>query len=150
MLFGEPLRLKLEADAKAVELRRAELVVPAPGDSRVARRVHEWLHTQALRCFTDRVAYYRTLLDVDHVPSVVLSSARTRWGSCHSSGRIHLNWRLVQMPMRLVDYVVAHEVAHLLEMNHSPRFWRAVARAVPDYAERRRELRRDGHRYLVL
>jgi predicted metal-dependent hydrolase len=150
MLFGQPLKLKFEAAANTVELRDAELVVPAPKDARVARRVHEWLHTEALRCFTERVAHYRALLDVDHVPSVVLSSARTRWGSCHTNGRIHLNWRLVQMPMRLVDYVVAHEVAHLLEMNHSPRFWRAVARVMPDYAERRRELRRDGHRFLVL
>ena len=62
---------------------------------------------------------------------VHLSNARTRWGSCHASGRIHLNWRLVQMPLHLIDYVVAHEVAHLLEMNHSQRFWRTVARMVP-------------------
>jgi predicted metal-dependent hydrolase len=66
------------------------------------------------------------------------------------SGRIHLNWRLIQVPVRLLDYVVAHEVAHLLEMNHSQRFWRTVGRLVPDYAARRKELRREGHRYLLI
>jgi predicted metal-dependent hydrolase len=97
-----------------------------------------------------RVHHFRQTLDVTADPTVHLSNARTRWGSCHASGRVHLNWRLVQMPLHLIDYVVAHEVAHLLEMNHSQRFWRTVARMVPDYAARRRELRSDSHRYLFV
>jgi predicted metal-dependent hydrolase len=121
-----------------------------PFDQSVSRAVHQWLHEQALLCFEERVAHYRQLLGVNLAPKVLLSSARTRWGSCHSSGRIHLNWRLIQMPARLIDYVVAHEVAHLLEMNHSQRFWRAVGRLVPDYAERRKQLRLEGHRYLLV
>ena len=150
MLFGEPLTLKLADDCDAVKLEAPHLIVRAHESARVARRVQEWLHAQALQCFQQRVSHYRTLLGIESTPSVLLSSARTRWGSCHTSGRIHLNWRLVQMPMRLIDYVVAHEVAHLVEMNHSPRFWRAVGNLVPDYAVRRKELRRDGYRYLVV
>lgn len=151
MLLGEPITLKLHRGDDSVQLDGSDLVVSAPADcTRTARRVHGWLHDQALRCFTERVSHYASLLDVERATSVVLSSARTRWGSCHTSGRIHLNWRLVQMPMRLVDYVVAHEVAHLIEMNHSPRFWRAVGRVIPDYAERRRELRRNSHLYLLV
>ncbi|MGZ8155323.1 MAG: M48 family metallopeptidase, partial [Burkholderiales bacterium] len=121
-----------------------------PGPAAVARRVHEWLHTQALGCFAARVDYFRLSAGIDSKPQVRLSNARTRWGSCHVSGRIHLNWRLVQMPLRLIDYVVAHEVAHLMEMNHSKRFWRTVAGMVPDYQARRIELRQDAHRYLLV
>ena len=81
--------------------------------------------------------------------SMRLSNARSRWGSCHVSGRISLNWRLIQLPPHLVDYVVVHELAHLREMNHSPRFWSLVGRIIPDYQARRRELRREAHQYLV-
>ena len=66
---------------------------------------------------------------------VLLSSARTQWGSCNHRGAIRLHWRLVQLAARLSDYVVAHEVAHLVELNHSPRFWRVVAK-VCNHVER--------------
>jgi predicted metal-dependent hydrolase len=152
MLLGQPFTLKLASDAERMGIQGSNLIVDVPdaGESTVARRVHEWLHDQALLCFQERVAYYRQLLGAGPAPKVLLSSARTRWGSCHSSGRIHLNWRLIQMPAHLIDYVVAHEVSHLLEMNHSQRFWRAVGRLVPEYAAHRKELRRDGHRYLLI
>lgn len=152
MLFGNPLALKLEPGAEGVLLRDSALCVApcagAPGA--VPRQVEQWLRVQALECFRERVEHYRQLLGVALVPQVKLSNARSRWGSCHRSGRIHLNWRLVQMPPRLIDYVIAHEVAHLFEMNHSQRFWRTVERALPDYAARRSELRRDAHRYLLV
>jgi predicted metal-dependent hydrolase len=151
MLLGSPFTLKLLPQATAVHVRGSHLCVGTPPrDHSVAREVHDWLHSQALACFEERVAYYCKVLGIDSAPKVLLSSARTRWGSCHTSGRIHLNWRLVQMPARLLDYVVAHEVAHLIEMNHSPRFWRVVASLVPDYAACRKELRHEGHRYLLI
>jgi predicted metal-dependent hydrolase len=152
MLLGQPLKLKLVPGAAGVELIGPELRVGIPVGPYVAvsRLVQQWLHAQALDCYRQRVEHYRRALGIAVEPQVHLSTARTRWGTCHASGRIHLNWRLVQMPLRLVDYVVAHEVAHLVEMNHSQRFWRAVARMVPDYAARRKELRHDGHRYLLV
>ncbi|MGZ8229535.1 MAG: M48 family metallopeptidase [Burkholderiales bacterium] len=154
MLLGAPLTLRLAPlpAARPAHAQGAELHVSSapPGPAAVARRVHEWLHTQALGCFAARVDYFRLSAGIDSKPQVRLSNARTRWGSCHVSGRIHLNWRLVQMPLRLIDYVVAHEVAHLMEMNHSKRFWRTVAGMVPDYQARRIELRQDAHRYLLV
>lgn len=152
MLLGEPFALKLSPDTSTLRLDGSRLVVgiAACGPSAIARQVHDWLHAQTLACFAERVDHYRRMLGVPACPEVHLSSARTRWGSCHVSGRIHLNWRLIQVPVRLLDYVVAHEVAHLLEMNHSQRFWRTVGRLVPDYAARRKELRREGHRYLLI
>ena len=152
MLLGQPFTLKIVPDGARMGIRDASLIVSISetSEASVSQQVHEWLHDQALLCFGERVTHYRKLLGVRPEPKVMLSGARTRWGSCHSSGRIHLNWRLIQMPLHLIDYVVAHEVAHLLEMNHSQRFWRAVGRLMPDYAARRKELRLDGHRYLLM
>ena len=153
MLLGQPFTLKISPEASRIGIRGGQLLVGAGGVGTAAvlvRHVHEWLREQALRCFQERVAHYRVLLEISTEPRVYLSSARTRWGSCHVSGRIHLNWRLVQMPPRLIDYVVAHEVAHLVEMNHSKRFWHTVARVMPEYAVHRKELRREGHRYLLM
>ena len=69
-----------------------------------------------------------------------LSNARSEWGSCNAKGEIRLNWRLVQLPPELARYVVAHEVAHLVELNHSPRFWALVETLHERHREARREL----------
>ena len=69
---------------------------------------------------------------------------RSRWGSCSSAGRVSLHWGLVLLPLELADYVVVHQLAHLGEMNHGPRFWRGVEDILPDYRERRARLRASG------
>ena len=69
-----------------------------------------------------------------------LSNARSEWGSCNRKGEIRLYWRLVQLPPDLAQYVVAHEVAHLIELNHSPRFWALVETLYPAHAAARRAL----------
>lgn len=150
MLLGMRFTLRLTPAGDPPTLRGEELHVGTLSDLPVARQVHEWMHAQALECFSERVEHYRRRLSIPQAPQVLLSSARTRWGSCHTSGRIHLNWRLIQMPAHLLDYVVAHEVAHLLEMNHSARFWSLVGMLVPGYAACRKELRHEAHRYLLV
>lgn len=76
--------------------------------------------------------------------ALVLRDTRSRWGSCSSTGRLMFSWRLVMAPPEVLDYVAAHEVAHLVEMNHSRAFWDVVARLCPDYPRRRRWLRDHG------
>lgn len=102
--------------------------------------VMAWYHKQAITCFNERVEWYANMLDVA-VPPIRLSRAKTRWGSCNSRGIIRLNWRLIQMPIHLVDYVVSHELAHLIEMNHSSAFWCLVESIYPDYQTARKELK---------
>ena len=75
------------------------------------------------------------------VSGVSIRNQRTRWGSCSASGRISLNWRLVRVPPDVRDYVLLHELVHLRHHDHSPRFWRELARLCPHYAEARRRLR---------
>jgi len=79
-----------------------------------------------------------------HPAHVGIKSYRSRWGSCHSDGRIYFNWRLAMAPLDVVDYVVAHELCHLLHHNHSPDFWNEVSKLFPDFKEQRRWLRHNG------
>ena len=76
--------------------------------------------------------------------AIALRDTRSRWGSCTQDGRLMFSWRLAMAPPEVLDYVAAHEVAHLAHMDHSPRFWAAVAGLMPDYAPRRAWLRRNG------
>lgn len=79
------------------------------------------------------------------VRRVSIRNPKARWGSCGHEGHISLNWRLVRMPPWVRDYVLVHELMHLREMNHSPRFWAHVAEACPEWREARRWLRDHGH-----
>jgi hypothetical protein len=111
----------------------------APDEAKVAAAVAHWLREEALRVCLPRTAHFAAALGRP-APPVRLSNARREWGSCNHRGEIRLNWRLAQLPPALADYVVAHEVAHLAELNHSPRFWSVVEQLKPGHAALRRTL----------
>lgn len=108
--------------------------------SQIRDAVQAWLMRDARRHFTERLDHFAPLLGVRWA-SLRLSSANTRWGSAKADGSIRLNWRLLHYRPAIIDYVVAHELAHLRVMDHSPRFWDTVATVVPDYAKLRGDLR---------
>jgi len=117
---------------------KLHLFVPPAVEARVV--LEKALREKARLVFAERLAHYAPRLGVAP-PPLRISAARTRWGSCSQRGGIALNWRLILMPLAIVDYVVTHELAHLREMNHSPRFWSVVAQLCPDWQARRLELR---------
>ena len=104
--------------------------------------VQSWLQRQAKRIFDERCRHFAAQLGV-RVTRLSLSSATTRWGSAGADGAVRLHWRLVHFAMPTIDYVVAHELAHLREMNHSAAFWEVVRSVVPDYEQARGNLRDD-------
>ncbi len=104
--------------------------------------VQSWLQRQAWRIFEERCQHFATQLKVRYT-RLALSSAQTRWGSANADGSIRLNWRLVHFALPTIDYVVTHELAHLREMNHSPRFWDVVRSVLPDYERARGNLKDD-------
>ena len=145
-LRGRSLALQCLNDVAHATVEGDTLLAPQRDPQRAVITLFKRL---ALPHYVDRVAHYCDSLGLAH-PEVKLSSARSRWGSCHSAGRILLNWRMIQMPDVLIDYVVAHEVAHLREMNHSPRFWAIVGELIPDYRALRGRLSREGHGHLIV
>ena len=150
MVLGEALTIVCDAALSAIKKEGSALFLPVAADahpSAVREHVTTWLRAQAKFHFEQRLAHYGAALAVQ-AASLRLSNAKTRWGSCHPSGRVSLNWRLIQMPITLLDYVVVHELAHLRVPNHSAAFWRQVGSVLPDYALRRRTLRLESSRYL--
>jgi predicted metal-dependent hydrolase len=126
------------ASDTAQELRLS--LPPGAGAQQVREAAEVWFKKKARPLFEERLAHFAPQLGVQW-KKLSLSSARTRWGSARSDGHIRLNWRLIHLPLTQIDYVVVHELAHLREMNHGPRFWDTVGGVMPDYRERRQQLR---------
>ena len=138
LIAGRPHAI-LRADDRANALRIASAVVPLR-DANVHETVRRWLRAIARTTLVDRLAQLAALHGLT-VAGVSIRDQRTRWGSCSRDGRISLNWRLVQMPDAVRDYVLLHELMHLRVRNHSRRFWLEVNGVCPDHAEARRWLR---------
>lgn len=142
-LFGDPLTLEVRDGGRAVRRQADRLVVFAPGPLRLVEILVGWLKTRALESLAPRAEHFAGLLGLP-APAIALSSARGQWGVCTEGGPIRLNWRLVHLAPPLADYVVAHEVAHLIEMNHSKRFWSLVGKLYPAWRETRERLEIEG------
>jgi predicted metal-dependent hydrolase len=143
--LGQPVRVKLGSPqgtlAFSADDSALQLPLPLQADpQQIKDRVQGWLQSEAKRLFGERLAIYAERLGVNY-RAYALSSAATRWGSCSSDGKIRLNWRLIHFPLSIIDYVVAHELAHLREMNHSPRFWQTVESIFPEFREARQTLK---------
>ncbi|ARU32385.1 hypothetical protein CAP31_12285 [Sulfuriferula sp. AH1] len=144
LYLGEEVALEVGAHIPAVSLKDRVLYAPQLAD--LGTVVPAWYQSVALGYFQARFAQFVPLLS--RQPSrLKLSSARTRWGSCTREGVIRLNWRLIQASTAEIDYVLAHELAHLRHMNHSASFWQELMRIYPDYQTSHNLLRMHGHRY---
>jgi predicted metal-dependent hydrolase len=104
--------------------------------------VQAWLMRQARQLFEQRLDHFAPQLGV-RWKKLGLSKAGTRWGSASRDGSIRLNWHLLHFDLSIIDYVVAHELSHLHEMNHSPRFWATVGSLIPHYAQLRQRLKKE-------
>lgn len=145
--LGRQYRLKVvEGSPEGVKLSRGWLYIQAT-DKRDTERVRQlldgWYAAQARRVFPERLSAMLPrvqLLGVTERPALSIKPLVARWGSCSGSGSITLNLRLMQVPKQYIDYVIIHELCHLIEHNHSRRFYQLLDRAMPDWRERRRAL----------
>ncbi len=123
------------------QTRELHVSLPASAtEQQLKDRVQGWLQAEAKRIFAERLDIYAAKLGVTF-KGFALSSASTQWGSCTADGRIRLNWRLMHFALPNIDYVVAHELSHLREMNHGPQFWATVQSLLPEFETARKTLR---------
>lgn len=153
LYLGRHYRLKVHpwgVEQPVVLLLRGWLTVtlpegigPVERPQRARAAVLKWYREHAAERLPERVAEWAKKVGVPE-PAVLVRSQRKRWASCDRAGIVRINWRIIQAPMRLVDYVVAHELVHLVHADHTRAFWRLLGRAMPDYETRRARLREAG------
>ncbi len=139
LFLGQDITLQVvEGKGRStIQLSADQLIVSVKDISNhalVGKKAIQWFQQQAYEDFVRRVEIFATKLGVKP-PPVALSNAQSRWGSCNSRGEVRLNWRLIQAPPQIINYVVCHELAHLKEMNHSAKFYAVLAQLFPDHAE---------------
>jgi len=139
-VLGGEVPVRVGVGANRVHWAADACLIAARPDADLDLLARRALQRRALEVFAERLAVYADRMG-RAAPRLALSTARTRWGSCSRDSGIRLNWRLIHLPLHLIDYVVAHELAHLVEMNHSPRFWAEVGRLYPGWHEARGELK---------
>jgi len=144
-LLDGTVTLEVTSGPARVERRDGTLAVslPSPTERGVRFALEDWYAAQA----EDEIARRAEELATRHgikIRGVRISRAQTRWGSCSSTGRIRINWRLMLAPSSIVEYLIAHELAHVAHKNHSPAFWSRVAELHAPYAESERWLRKNG------
>lgn len=142
--LGSPLELRLDAGAAVTHHVGSALQLALPSGATEAQMrdaVQAWLQAQARRVFAERIERFAGRISARYA-GWTLSTARAQWGSCTHDGRIRLSWRLIHFGLPVIDYVVAHELAHLHELNHGPRFWNAVGELLPGFEPARDEIRR--------
>lgn len=151
-LLGKPWKLAIKpaGEMKMIPVKiktteektQLELQLPSVAAAQeIEKTVMQWYYRHAQIYFSKRISIYSKKLGVP-CPQLRLSQAKTQWGSCDIRGIVHLNWRLIQLSINLIDYVIAHELSHLIEMNHSSAFWKTVESICPDYLANRSELRK--------
>ena len=124
-------------------------LVVAGSIDHASRRLRDFLKKEARRALDHAVQHYTEALGIP-ARRIALKDTKSRWGSCSADGRLNFSWRLILAPPEILDYLAAHEVAHLKELNHSPRYWALVASLYPEYRSAESWLKRHGmnlHRY---
>ncbi|MDF2569169.1 MAG: hypothetical protein K0R55_773 [Sporomusa sp.] len=145
---GEPhtLTLFMGSSKPEVVLKPAELLVKLPTSTEennttavTEQIVKTWLIDQARKLFIEKTKHWASVIGV-HPVRITIKDQKTRWGSCSSLGNINYNWRIIMAPPRVADYLIIHELCHLLVPNHSAKFWEQVIRFSPEYQECRKWL----------
>lgn len=145
--LGEDHVIRHQPDLRGATRREDGAILVGGRAEHVARRVRDFLMAEARRELAERARAKAALIGA-RVAAVTVRDTRSRWGSCSATGRLSFSWRLILTPDSVLDYVVGHEVAHLKEMNHSPRFWALCARLTGDVETPRAWLKTNGARLL--
>ncbi len=120
----------------------------SPAPEKIKRQDYLRHKSTAQLLAEDRVRYFNTAYKLFY-RRITIRNQKTRWGSCSSKGNLNFNYKIMLLPPELSDYIIVHELCHLAELNHSKNFWHLVEKTFPHHAELRKELRKNGLRYLA-
>jgi len=124
---------------------RFYLTTPSKDQNNMRKAMEKWYRRQAEKIMGERVKFYKPKIGIEP-NKVKIKEQKKRWGSCTSEGNVYFNWRSIMAPSNVIDYIVVHEMSHLIHKNHSIKFWDKVESILPDYKERRKWLRKYGVR----
>lgn len=152
LYLGRNYSLQIEHDELAhvpeVKLLRGKLVVRilTRDEESIKKALQRWYQGKAVEKIWERVNYFQDQFDVKPA-KVIVKEQQKRWGSCSAKGNLLFNWKTIMAPSSVVDYIVVHEMCHLVHLNHSKQFWQLVKTILPDYEVRRKALRDNGMMY---
>jgi len=146
------LRLTVAPGVRKISISffRGQLAVTVPNEDAESLKtaLEAWYRSKAREVVDKRLNYYQSL--VGKSPHQVrIKEQKCRWGSCSSKGNLNFNWRVIMAPLPVLDYIIVHELCHLVHLNHSREFWDLVGSIMPDYKERRDWLKRNGARMVL-
>ncbi len=147
--LGEDYQLQVEENTASSRYKwmllsdRLGMYFPIKEAESIEEALVAWYRRQAWEKITARVKYFQNRLLIG--PNrIVIKDQKTRWGSCSSKGNLNFNWRIIMAPPVIIDYIVVHEMCHLVHLNHSQEFWNLVGEILPDYKDRRKWLKING------
>lgn len=142
--FGDPYKLRVVSNAKAPLVFQKEFVLASEYQGEARKLLIDWYKQEARRKIPDRVEWHARRCGMK-IGEVKITNAGKRWGSCGKDGSLNFGWKLIMAPLRVLDYVVVHELVHTLERNHSGSFWRKVATMCPSYRSSIEWLKKNEH-----
>ena len=151
--LGRNYRLKCaNGTEESVKLRSGYLNVTTKNGKRnseyIKAAIEQWYRTKALSRLIDKTRRYSAILKVEPT-SINLKDYKAMWGSCSPKGVVSYNWRIILAPHKIVDYIVVHELCHLIEPNHSSKYWKQVRSVIPDYENSKEWLKNNGSSLLI-
>lgn len=151
LLLGKSYKIKLTTGRKPIFINELDnIVIPftkstLPIQTSIKNKVIQWYKKEAMQQLEISVNNsMRIMLPQYRSPNIKVRDYKRRWGSCNHRGDLSFNWRIIMAPSNVVDYVVTHEIAHLKEFNHSPKFWNIVEQQMPDWKDQQQWLKING------
>lgn len=142
------LYFKLELDSNKFMVYINSGILKEKREVIIKDNLEKFYKEQAVKVLKERTDYYSNILKVAP-KSIVVKNQKTLWGSCSSKGNINYNYKIVMAPLKILDYIVVHELCHLVHMNHSKDFWHLVESIIPDFKERRNWLKENGYKLKI-
>ncbi len=147
MLFGSTYKIFSVAGIKKIELNNNKILTPIFADKfDMINKVAKWYIEIAKDVIAKRVEYFADLMQIEY-NSFSITNSKSRWGSCDSSANIKLNFRVVMLPHKIIDYIIIHELSHILEFNHSKEFYKVIETLLPDWQLHKKNLK--NYNYLL-